>query len=82
MSDLSASISSLIDAAPEQAWVPADFAHLGTRAVVGKTLAIGPQYCGEADAVLVRVARPGLHETRTGWRDKPRRTRSLDRTAN
>ncbi len=38
MSDLSASISSLIDATPGQVWVPADFAHLGTRAVIDKTL--------------------------------------------
>ncbi len=38
MSDSSASISSLIDATPGQVWVPADFAHLGTRAVIDKTL--------------------------------------------
>ncbi len=38
MSDLRASISSLIDATPGQVWVPADFAHLGARAVIDKTL--------------------------------------------
>ena len=38
MSDLSARISSLVDATPGHVWVPADFAHLGTRDVIDKTL--------------------------------------------
>ena len=38
MSDLSARISLLIDATPGHVWVPTDFAHLGTRDVIDKTL--------------------------------------------
>jgi Family of unknown function (DUF6088) len=38
MSDTSDQISALIDAGPGQVWVPADFASLGSRAVIDKTL--------------------------------------------
>ena len=38
MSDTNDQISVLIDAGPGQVWVPADFASLGSRAVIDKTL--------------------------------------------
>ncbi len=38
MSDTNDQISALIDAGPGQVWVPADFASLGSRAVIDKTL--------------------------------------------
>ena len=38
MSDTNDQISALIDAGPGQVWVPADFAPLGSRAVIDKTL--------------------------------------------
>ena len=38
MSDTNDRISALIDAEPGQVWVPADFASLGSRAVIDKTL--------------------------------------------
>lgn len=38
MSDLKTSITTLINADPNQVWVPADFAQLGTRDAIDKTL--------------------------------------------
>jgi hypothetical protein len=58
MSDTANQISALIDASPGQVWVPADFASLGTRDVIDKTL-------------QRMVSRGGLRRIDRGLYDRP-----------